>query len=109
VDDARQRRVAENEVASRNVNEAIEEGNLRGREDAPPSFICECSDTGCTNHLVLTAPEYERVRAHHRRFAVAPGHVNAEIETIVEAKVGYVIVEKYGEAGRLAEARDFRR
>ncbi len=109
-DDARVRRITQNEVMARYVNEAIEEGNERGREGLNPSFGCECSRSDCREHLVELKPaEYERIRAHHRRFVVSPGHVNTEIETVVEAKVGYVVVEKYGAAGRLAEARDDRR
>ena len=108
-DDAQVRRITENEVMARYVNEAIEEGNERGRDGLNPPFNCECSRPDCRDHLLeLKPPEYERIRAHHRRFAVAPGHINAEIETVVESTVGYVVVEKYGAAGRLAEARDER-
>jgi len=44
------------------------------------------------------------VRSHARRFAVLEGHDEPAIETIVEIFPSYVVVEKRGEAGRIAEA-----
>jgi hypothetical protein len=43
------------------------------------------------------------VRSHPRRFVVLPGHEETAIESIVEVYPGYVVVEKRGEAGRIAE------
>jgi hypothetical protein len=37
---------------------------------------------------------------------VIPGHENLEIETVVEDRADYIVVEKRGEAGRIAEAED---
>jgi hypothetical protein len=50
--------------------------------------------------------EYERVRAHSRRFVVAPGHELPDAETIIEVAAGYTVVEKRDQAGTVAEASD---
>jgi hypothetical protein len=93
----------------REVNEAIESGRWPGEEDAPVAFCCECSSLGCGHLIELSLRDYERVRANPRRFVVAVGHNASEIESIVEEAGGYLIVEKTGEAGRVAEATDPRR
>jgi hypothetical protein len=43
------------------------------------------------------------VREHPRRFFVAPGHEEPQLEQIIERHPGYVIVEKTGIAGEVAE------
>jgi hypothetical protein len=78
-----QRRTAANEAMFRDVTEAIERGQWPG-EDDEPGFRCECARLGCNQVIALTLPEYERVRAHSRRFVVAPGHELPEAETISE-------------------------
>jgi hypothetical protein len=54
----------------------------------------------------LTPLEYERVRAHSRRFIMLPGHELEEVESVVETMPGYIVVEKSDEAGRAAAAED---
>jgi hypothetical protein len=54
--------------------------------------------------LDLTIGEYAIVRSHPRRFVVLPGHEEPDVESTVEIHPGYVVVEKRGEAGRIAEA-----
>lgn len=54
---------------------------------------------------VLT--EYERVRAHSRRFALAPGHEDTRVEERIESHLPrYMVVEKRGQAGRVTEGTD---
>jgi hypothetical protein len=43
------------------------------------------------------------VRSHPRRFVVLPGHEEPAVESTVEVYLSYVVVEKRGEAGRIAE------
>jgi hypothetical protein len=101
-----QRRMARNESLFREVNEAIAAGQWPGEEDAPIGFRCECARLGC-NSLVEVAPrQYERVRASARRFVLAVGHELTEGERVVETHDDYVVVEKEGEAGLVAEATD---
>jgi hypothetical protein len=56
--------------------------------------------------IELPLAEYERVRAHPRRFLVAPDHEIPEAEIVVESHEDYTVVEKRGEAGKVAEATD---
>jgi hypothetical protein len=56
--------------------------------------------------IELSVREYEDVRAHPRRFVVLPGHELGELETVVESRSGYVIVEKRDLAGEVAEQHD---
>jgi hypothetical protein len=44
------------------------------------------------------------VRSHPRRFVVLPGHQEPAVGLAVEVHPGYVVVEKRGEAGLIAEA-----
>jgi hypothetical protein len=100
------RRIASNESIFRDINEGIERGQWPGEEDSPVGFRCECANIGCNLLIELTVNEYERVRAHARRFVVAAGHEVPEAEDIVERHPGYVVVEKRGQAGVGAEAND---
>ncbi len=101
-----ERRLAANESIFREVNEAIQRGSWPGDEDSPISFRCECARLGCNELLCLTGREYEAVRAHPKRFVMIPGHELDEVETVVQATSGYVVVEKVADAGRHAVASD---
>jgi hypothetical protein len=101
-----QRRIAANEDVFREVNEGIARGLWPGEEQAPVGFRCECARLGCSRLLSITLHEYEHVRAHPRRFVVAVGHELPEVETVVEALPGHVVIEKTDEAGRLAASLD---
>jgi hypothetical protein len=90
---------ARNEALLRTVNEqirALGEG-ASGWADAEQrfEFQCECGRTdACGERLEMNLAEYERVRSQRDRFAVAPGHDNAEIENVVERNERFVIVDK---------------
>jgi len=106
VEDERQRRIADNECVCRDINEAIASGRWPGEPDAPVGFRCECAQLGCSDVIELSARAYERVRQNGRRFVIAAGHQALDGETVVEAQSGYVVVEKQGQAGSRAEAKD---
>lgn len=99
-------RTARNEAIFREVNEALRAGRWPGEESAPIAFRCECGQLGCSRLIELTSREYERIRAHPRRFLVAPHHQDPHTETAVDRHDHYVVVEKRDEAGRQAEATD---
>jgi len=103
MDDQRKRRMAQNEALARRINDRIEYQRPRNGESAD-SFICECVRVDCGGALDLTIGEYVRVRSHPRRFVVLPGHEEPAVESTVEIYSGYVVVEKRGETGRIAEA-----
>ncbi len=95
----KQRHAAADDAAIRDVNEGIERGQWPGDEDEPVGFRCECGRLGCNQLVELTVREYEKVRARPRRFVVLPGHERPDVETVVAARPGYVIVEKRDQAG----------
>jgi hypothetical protein len=101
-----QERIAANEAAFREVNEGIARGQWPGEEDAPHGFRCECARLGCNQVIELSVREYERIRAHSRRFVLARGHELPDVEIVVGTTAGYVVVEKTGEAAKVAEESD---
>ena len=100
----RQERIARNEASFRLINERLE-ASLKQLSITPDphEFICECGLRSCTDTVLLTVAEYESVRAQPNRFAVRPGHVFPEVETVVERHDNHVVVEKHGVAGIISE------
>lgn len=97
--------MAKNEDLFREVNDRIQslsEG-FSGDASEAVTFVCECSDAGCRAPVDLTLAEYARVRAHARWFVVAPGHVAPDHEHVARETARYVVVEKDGAAGEVAE------
>jgi hypothetical protein len=99
-------RIAANEAAFRAINEGIQRGQWPGEEESPVAFRCECARLGCNRLVELSPADYERIRSHSRRFLVVSGHELPEVETVVERRGDYVIVEKRDRAGALAEKTD---
>ena len=106
VDGEVQRRVAANEAAFREINEAIERGLWPGEEGERVGFRCECARLGCDQVIELTVAEYEQVRAHPRRFVLVQGHEVPAEDTVAVSGAGWVVVEKRDLAGAVAEATD---
>lgn len=104
--DAREERLARNEVIFRTVNEAIEQKALELGGPDDYHFICECSAADCFDRIALSLQEYEQVRAEGTRFLVSPGHENVAVELVVDRRPSYVIVEKDGAAGIVASDHD---
>jgi hypothetical protein len=103
MDDFQKARLAKNEGFFREVNGRISEAaETHGADLHTYEFFCECSDTTCVERVLLTLPEYEHIRAEPTRFVVKKDHVVHEIEHVVEAVPDHVVIEKHGEAGRIA-------
>lgn len=98
-----EQRAARNEALFREVNENIARLEERYGSATQAVFICECSSDSCTEHVPVDEEMYRRVREHPRRFLVLPRHVDKTLESIVETHPGYLIVEKTGAAGDVAE------
>src|SRR5581483_11302385 len=99
-----EQRAARNEALFREVNENIARLEERyGGSVTQPVFICECSRDSCTEHVPVDEETYRRVRDHPRRFLVLPGPVDAMVESIVETHPEFLIVQKTGPAGDVAE------
>jgi hypothetical protein len=96
----RTRRVAENEALFRQVNERVVGSDRRPAENF--EIVCECADTECMEHLLVTTEWYERARSEPTDFLLEPGHANPEFETVIEADEGFELVRKTGEAASVA-------
>jgi hypothetical protein len=98
-------RRALNEDIFREMNERLEElGEEFGEGNI--EFVCECADVACSESLSIPLSVYEAVRASGRRFVMVPGHERRELERVIDEHADYVVVEKVGEAGEVAEATD---
>lgn len=109
VDRLIEKRIARNNATFREANERI--GALAGiyRVEGSVPFICECDDPACSEIVPLELERYEEIRADSRRFLSVPGHESAEgTAVVVERRESYVVVEKVGYAGDVAEALDER-
>jgi hypothetical protein len=109
--DARHDRVAQNEAMYRAVNREIEQATAeagRGQNDQL-EVLCECGEDGCSATLAMTIAEYDEAHVQRDRFIVASGHENPEIEVIVARRDDYLIVDKFGEAEKIAEADERRK
>lgn len=106
-----ERRLAENEIVFRQLNEQIHTGyaetNRLAREDSQPQFTvihksddkplyfyCECSDEKCSMRIKINVHDYHAVHQRRDQFIVVPGHEVPEIEKVVSTKPGYNVVKK---------------
>ena len=97
---------AKNEATFRSANERLEEkADELELGDARTPFLCECEEEGCTEVLRLSRSDYEEVRAHPRRFVLAPGHRNGD-DRLIRDGAGFEVIEKQGEEGDLVEQQD---
>jgi hypothetical protein len=107
--DPDQERRARNEALFREVNERVEEVSSRLSYDGDADstgFVCECSREDCTDLVEITYAKYEAVRSDPRRFLIRPGHEDLKVDRVVETFPGFLVVEKFGEAGEMAIDRD---
>jgi hypothetical protein len=93
--DERGKRIGENEVLFREVNERLRElGEGFSLVTETSEFVCECGNTQCTERIRMSLTEYEEVRAEATHFFVVKGHELPEYEKILDEREGYLIVEK---------------
>ena len=70
-------------------------------------FVCECGNDDCTQAIELTLAEYEAVRVHARRFAIAADHENPVVEVVTGQTSRFAVAETFvGEASRIPEETD---
>ena len=106
--DERARRIGENEILFREVNERVEALNEAfNAVTERVSIVCECGLIECVDRISMTLAEYEEVRGDPATFAVVPGHELPDVETVVAAGGSYVVVRKHaGDPARLAADED---
>ena len=93
--DERGRRIGENEIIFREVNERLRElGESFSFVSETTEFVCECADTSCTERIQMQLPEYEEIRSNPKWFLIIPGHEEPDYERVVEWRDGYAVVEK---------------
>lgn len=97
-------RIGRNDAIFRQKNERINEV-AEAAQIEPTPFICECADTSCLEVIRMTLAEYSEIRDDARLFLNVPGH-EASAQgwaQVVETHDSYVVVEKIGPAGEVAE------
>src|SRR3954470_586921 len=100
-------RAARNQALFRDVNERLEDIAAAFAEIATTgSFTCGCADLPCIDPIEMTIGQYEAVRREPTHFAVAPGHVFADVEDVVREHPGFVVVAKRQVAATIAAAED---
>ncbi len=104
------------EAANQAIFRAMNEWTAAARdarlvpERAMDTYLCECSDAGCTDAIDLTRIEYEAVRAVPVRFAIALNHEDPEVDSLNSENLRFASVEKfYGVGVQIARATDPRR
>ena len=71
-------------------------------------ILCECGEDGCSATLDVSHAEYEEAHQQRDRFMLAPGHEDEQIEHVVTRTPAYLVVDKFGDAERIAEAEERR-
>jgi hypothetical protein len=88
-------RAIRNEALFREVNVHIADLEKRIQQEGESlSLICECARSGCAAPIEVDPITFERVRENPLRFLVTPGHEQTDIESVIERRAGYLIVEK---------------
>ena len=65
-------------------------------------ILCECADFMCARTLPISVAVYDEVRSNATQFINLPGHNIPDVERTVADTDSYVVVEKFGEGGRMA-------
>jgi hypothetical protein len=76
--------------------------------DELTEMLCECGEGGCSATIELSRTEYEEAHRQRDRFVVALGHEDERIEHVIKRTPRYLIVDKFGDAERIAEAEERR-
>lgn len=107
-----ERRLAENEVVFRQLNEqvlkGVKETNRMAVEDGQPEYVisdspadsplyfyCECSDENCTKRVKINLYDYNKIHKQRDHFIVARGHEVLAVERLVREEPEYSVVEKF--------------
>jgi hypothetical protein len=101
----RAERIGENEAMFREVNVRIDRArrNDQDSEKRIEEFVCECSSLDCTQRIAIRVGEYEKIRSHPNRYAIAHEHDVPDVEVVVDRLPRYWVVEKTGRAAESAE------
>jgi len=111
MEEARRRRIAQNEARFREINEGlVQDVRSLALGEEVVAFVCECGREDCSLPLQLTAGQYEHVRADPTHFAVRAGHDLPEVERVIERFESHWVIEKHLLPGKaIVEEADPRR
>ena len=99
----RTERAAINQSVFREVNERLEGLAETFQYVAKTAaFTCECASLECVEQMEMSLDEYEGVRSDPNQFAVLPGHVYRDVESVVSENERFVVVAKIGAGDRIA-------
>lgn len=103
-------KIARNEARFREINENLAEVHDRSSTvlSSTLGFVCECGDPDCNQALALTLNEFEEIRRDPNNFVVIPGHQFPDFERVEDSNSRFLVIEKLGEARRIAEEEDRR-
>ena len=101
-DDLTKRRLAHNERAFRDLNQALRGVKLVDA-DKLFAFRCECGLLSCNELIQMTAAEYALVRVTAAQFAIVDGHEDLELEHVSSRHRAYTVITKDGVAKVTAE------
>jgi hypothetical protein len=77
----------------RDVNERISTVADRSASDSTVGFVCECFDRGCVQRVYLALMEYESLRGRPDYFVIAPGHMPAPYQRVIEHNDRFALVQ----------------
>ena len=86
-------RLVRNQLLLRDVNDPIA-GVAASWMDDPPALLCECSDSDCTETLVLSRREYEIIRSTSNLFVIHRGHEHPDVDRLVQTNDRFALVDK---------------
>ena len=103
-----ERRLIENEMIFRRLNEKVSEGvesvaadniknddlDLMWDDSTILSFWCECSDEDCNKRISLKLSVYKKIHENRDAFIIKPEHQVKEIEKVIHTEDTYSVVEK---------------
>ena len=101
--------MALNEALFRAANERMSDWEERHENQGSELYHCECADLDCLEKVQLTKADYEHVRADSAHFLVVAGHDRPDIETVIESRDGWALIEKNPDVHALVEKTDPRR
>jgi hypothetical protein len=97
-------RKGRNEAWFREVNERLEQRVLdRTKSSTRFEIVCECAREECTERIAISIADYEAVRRSPTSFVVLTGHMDPTCERLVSSTHAFEVVEKFGDAGLVAE------
>src|SRR5213592_4889585 len=97
--DERDERIAKNEAVFRAANRELEQADKEAGVGSGGQIevLCECGLADCGGVITMTIAEYDDIHAERDRFVILPGHENPEVESVVERRDAYLVVDKFGE------------